>query len=96
MEGVEDSLRGVDIEARRWFASVNGVPLVYDERTPEVGTLIADALGEDADTSNYTLEAYSSPADDDPNARYNRPEQEVDLSEYRHFRTAADKGGGPV
>lgn len=96
MEGVEDALSFGDIARTRWFAAVNDVPLVFDDRTVDQAALVRGGLGDDVDVGTYTLEAYTSPVDDDPDARYNRLDQEVDLGDYRHFRTAADKGGGPV
>lgn len=95
VEGIEDALpRG--IEQTRWFASVNGVAYLFDDRVVTVREVVETAYGADADPSTYTLEAFTSPADDDPDARHNRPDQEVDLGDYRHYRTRADKGGGQV
>lgn len=95
MEGVEDRFGSFDVAPTQWFASVNGVPLLYEERTPTQHQLIVDALDPD-DASDFTLEAYTSEADTEPDVQFARENQEVDLEDYTVFRTARDKAGGPV
>lgn len=95
VEAVEDHLEDFNVDRALWFAQVNGVPLLYEERVVEARRLINDAMDPD-DPSDYTLEAYTSTVDDEPDRQYPRPEHEVDLGDFDVFRTARDKGGGPV
>jgi len=95
VEGIQDALSDFTIERSRWFALVNGRPLIFNEQIVDANELIRGAL-DDVDPSDYTLEGYTSPADDDPEVQYARPEQDVDLRDYHVYRTARDKGGGPV
>lgn len=96
LEALEDALSFVEVERTRWFALVDGVPGLHTEPTPEAGELVRQSKGEDANVDRFTVRAYTSEADDEPDATFTRPDEEADLEQYRHFRTEADKDGGPV
>lgn len=91
LEAVED----VGVVQTHWFARVNGIPLLHDSRTVEAGQLIEDSVAPD-DTSEYSIEAYTSEVDEEADARYPDNEQDVPLDDFDEFEAVRDKGGGPV
>lgn len=95
LEAVEDYVEDIEVEQSRWFARVNGIPLLYDSRTVEARQLIEDSVGPD-DPSAYSIEAYTSEVDEEADARYPDNEQDVPLDDFDEFEAVRDKGGGPV
>jgi chromosome segregation ATPase len=95
LEAVEDYVEDIEVEQSKWFARVNGIPLLYDSRTVKAGELIEDSVDPD-DASEYSIEAYTSEVDEEADARYPDNEQDVPLGDFDEFEAVRDKGGGPV
>lgn len=95
LEAVEDYVEDVEVEQSRWFARVNGIPLLYSSRTVKARQLIEDSVAPD-DPSEYSIEAYTSEVDEEADARYPDNEQDVPLDDFDEFEAVRDKGGGPV
>jgi len=95
LEAVEDYVEDIEVEQSKWFARVNGIPLLYDSRIVKAGELIEDSVDPD-DASEYSIEAYTSEVDEEADARYPDNEQDVPLDDFDEFEAVRDKGGGPV
>jgi len=95
LEAVEDYVEDVEVAQSKWFARVNGIPLLYDSRTVKARKLIEDSVDPD-DPSEYSIEAYTSEVDEEADARYPDNEQDVPLDDFDEFEAVRDKGGGPV
>jgi chromosome segregation ATPase len=95
LEAVENYIEDVDVEQTKWFARVNGIPLLYDSQVIRARQLIEDSVDPD-DPSEYSIEAFTSEVDEEADARYPDNEQEVPLDDFDEFEAVRDKGGGPV
>lgn len=98
-EALEEQFDGTEITQTRWFATVDGIPGLFDQRSVDRSEVleVADLGG---NPSNYAIHALLTPTAtiDQSDKVYPAPGdgaggQPVDVEEYDHFKTAKEDGG---
>lgn len=94
LEAVEEEFEVGPIKRSAWFALVDGIPEVYDERVVKARQLKEQGDVE-GDTEQYTVRAVPSAGAElaDSIASFPEDDQDVDLDEYQFFLTEKTEGG---
>jgi hypothetical protein len=96
VETVEEHFEDVDVTQTKWYADVNGIPVLFNNQEVSPARLIeAGDIDDDHNVEDYTLHILPTRSaeldESDMTVAHDSPP--LDLDEYRHFATEKSDGG---